>query len=689
MTAPGTIESLSGVGPRKAEALRLLGIGTISDLLRFYPRRYEDRRRLVRIADLAEGEPAVVRAAVESVTAPPFAGRGGKKIPTRIRVNDGSGALTVIFFNLPWIRNTFGPGDVFWFFGAAHTSLAGPTMAHPAFERAEEGEDFQKIVPVYRVGAGISQKLMRSLTEQALRIGDFPEDPVPAGIAAEQRLAPSDFALRAIHYPEDDSSLRAARYRLVFEELFVLQAGLLWFRSRREAVENGIAFSGAPCPEDFYAILPFAPTGAQKRSVREIYADMEKPRPMHRMLQGDVGSGKTAVAMATCLKAAQNGCQAVVMAPTEILAAQHYKEFSKVYNGIFRVDFLASGLTAKEKTAVKERLAAGETQILIGTHAVIEPDVRFARLGLVVTDEQHRFGVEQRLRLREKGGAYAPDVLVMTATPIPRTLALILYGDLDISVLDELPPGRVPVETRFIGTEKRDDAYAFAEKQLRRGRQAYVVAPQIADGDDDEEGGEEGFGVRSAESLATELRARFPDFRVGLLHGALRPREKDAIMADFVAGETDLLVCTVVIEVGVHVPNATVMIVENAERFGLAQLHQLRGRVGRGDARSYCVLISDSRSEIARKRGEALASTGDGFRIAEMDLALRGPGDFFGVRQHGLPELEIADLAKHLSIVQTAGALARRLLEEDPFLEREENAALRRRLAQLQSRMES
>ncbi|MCL2493853.1 MAG: DEAD/DEAH box helicase, partial [Clostridiales bacterium] len=388
--AKKTLESLSGVGPRKAEALRLLGIETIADLLRYYPRRYEDRRRLVRIADLpgllrggrdrlepgregavGDGGPVVLRATVENVQAPPFAGRGGRKIPARIRVNDGSGSLSVVFFNLPWINRVFEPGQTYWFFGPVRFGFSGPVMTHPAFEREDEGETedggegrrsreagansrsaFLKIVPVYALATGISQKFLRSLTAQALRLAEFPEDPLPAGIVSEQRLAPADFALRAIHYPEDDAALRAARYRLIFEELFLLQAGLLWLRNRQDAQENGIAFSAASGSDEFYALLPFEPTEAQRRSVREIYADMESPRPMHRMLQGDVGSGKTAVAMGACLKAVRNGRQAVVMAPTEILAAQHYAEFSRLFAGTARVDFLASGLTAKGKAAV-------------------------------------------------------------------------------------------------------------------------------------------------------------------------------------------------------------------------------------------------------------------------------------------------------------------------------------------------
>ncbi|MDR1816414.1 MAG: ATP-dependent DNA helicase RecG [Clostridiales Family XIII bacterium] len=704
--AAAPLTAFSGVGPKKAEQLAALGITSVETLLRHYPRRYEDRRQVRRVGDvlaggLGEGEAVVLRVRVLSVSAPPFSRGGRSRIPLRVRAEDDTGALTLLFFGATWLRNAFSEGADYWVYGPVRRDLSGPVMVHPEFERAEEGKDYGGIVPVYGLTAGVTQKFLRGLVRQALDggIGRLAEEFLPPEIVTRHRLAPPDFALGNIHFPENDGALRSAQYRLVFEELFLLQTGLLWVR-RRERGEGGIAFGRAPSVSEFEDLLPFAMTGAQRRATEEVYADMERPAAMHRLLQGDVGSGKTAVAMAGCCKAARGGHQSVVMAPTEILAAQHFAEFSKTLGegAGLRTGFLASGLAAKEKADVKERLAAGEIDVLVGTHSVLEPDVVFARLGFVVTDEQHRFGVAQRLRLRDKGSGAVPDVLVMSATPIPRTLALILYGDLDVSVIDEMPPGRKPVETRFVDGTKRGAVYDFVEKQLRKGRQAYVVAPMIADADAEEDmpdsrdapendnpcGGEHR-SLPSAEGLFAELSERFRGFRVGLLHGGMKQREKEAAMLAFVSGETDLLCATVVIEVGVNVPNATVMVVEGAERFGLAQLHQLRGRVGRGAERSYCVLISDSRAELARRRGETLAETNDGFKIAEIDLELRGPGDLFGVRQHGIPELKIADLAKHLKVVQAVSEEAKALFAADPELTAREHAPLRKKLSQLEA----
>ncbi|MDR1797568.1 MAG: ATP-dependent DNA helicase RecG [Clostridiales Family XIII bacterium] len=699
MIEAGTkVASLPGVGPKKAAQLQALGITDVGTLLRHFPRRYEDRRKLFSVRELLDpafpdGAPAFLHVTVTGVTAPPFSRGGRSKIPLRVRAGDATGSLTVLFFGAAYLRNAFEAGASYWLYGPVRRDLAGPVMAHPEFGRLVEGgeESGGGIVPVYGLTAGISQKFLRGLVRHALD-GWQPDAPgfpeiLPPGLLSNNNLAPAGVALPAIHFPKDEHALKSAQYRFVFEELFLLQAGLLWIRGKQGEGAGGIRFPAEPALAAFEALLPFALTGAQRRAASEVYAGMEGPGAMHRLLQGDVGSGKTAVAMAGCFKAARSGYQSVLMAPTEILAAQHFAEFSRVLAGRARVDFLSSGLTAKEKAAVKERLLAGEVDILVGTHAVLEPDVAFRSLGFVVTDEQHRFGVAQRLRLREKGGAAAPDVLVMSATPIPRTLALILYGDLDVSVLDELPPGRKPVETRFVDSSKRDAAYDFCGKQLAKGRQAYVVAPMIAEGAEEEAllGGAPGEGIKTAEGLFAELSQRFCGYRVGLLHGDMKPREKDEVMRAFAAGEIQVLCATVVIEVGVNVPNATVMIVENAERFGLAQLHQLRGRVGRGAAKSYCVLLSDSRSELARKRGETLAATNDGFAIAEMDLELRGPGDFFGVRQHGLPELKIADLAKHLKVVQKVSAEAKALFAEDPGLAAPEHARLRAYLEGLEA----
>jgi ATP-dependent DNA helicase RecG len=733
------ITVLAGVGSKRAVCLKVLGVETVGDLLHHYPRRYEDRRNVRRIADLCPngGESILIRARIESVSIPSYSARKHPRAPMKVRAVDGNDAIQLIFFNFQYLKDAFEIGREYLFYGSVRCESGALTMVHPDFELADgknAGSGFG-IVPVYGLTAGIVQKYLRGLVRQALDlVGCLDADStgastidnieiLPDSVARRNRLAPAGYALAHIHFPANEQAFRSAQYRLIFEELFLLQAGLLRLRKRQLRDVDGIAFAEFSVDE-FSARLPFAMTDAQKRATGEIFGDMERPVAMHRLLQGDVGSGKTAVAMAACFKAAKSGYQSVLMAPTEILAAQHHVEFARILCRepaqtdcvCLHVGFLAAGLPPKEKASVKELLKTGKIDILIGTHAVIEQDVVFARLGLVVTDEQHRFGVNQRLRLQEKGAA--PDVLVMTATPIPRTLAMILYGDLDVSVLDEMPPGRKLVTTRFVGSEKRGQVYDFAERQMRKGRQIFVVASQIeedesgkSNNDDHSETEERGGAgrpktgmplaanesasragaspyvpetdLRSAEGLAAELRSRFPEFRVGMLHGAMKQAEKDRVMRDFVGKTIDMLICTVVIEVGINVPNATMMIVENAERFGLAQLHQLRGRVGRGADKSFCVLISDSRSELARKRGETLEATNDGFRIAEMDLELRGPGDLFGVRQHGLPELKIADLAKHLRVVRIVNREATALFQDDPLLEAPENARLRGALDRL------
>jgi ATP-dependent DNA helicase RecG len=466
----------------------------------------------------------------------------------------------------------------------------------------------------------------------------------------------------------------------VFEELFTLQAGLLRFKLGRESGQKGAAKTADVAVAEFESLLPFPLTNAQRRVCKEVFGDMSSDSPMNRLVQGDVGSGKTAVAAAAAYKAVKSGYQAVLMAPTEILASQHYDDLSALFGESLRVTLLTSGMAAAERRAAIEGISSGDVGLAVGTHALIRPDVEFRKLGLVITDEQHRFGVNQRIALARKGaegaeegeGKYSsPDVLVMTATPIPRSLSFVLYGDLDISVIDEMPPGRRKVVTRAVTSAKRDEVYGFAAKEMAKGGQIYVVAPLIEDNDDSEVTA----GLRSAESLYDELSERFPKRRVALLHGRMKQAEKDEVMSSFVSGDTDALVSTVVIEVGVNVPNATVMVIENAERFGLAQLHQLRGRVGRGGAQSYCVLVTDSASDDARARAETMTQTDDGFKIAEMDLAMRGPGEMFGVRQHGVPALRVADLSRHIRIAEKAKESVRRLLADDPMLVKPENRA--------------
>ncbi|GHU64265.1 ATP-dependent DNA helicase RecG [Clostridia bacterium] len=747
---------LPGVGAKRAQRLTSLKIESVGDLLRHYPVRYEDRRRIRKVTEVRDGETALISARVTRVSVPPFSARGGRGPgpPMRLWATDDSGVLTILFFSHRYLRNTFIEGGRYLFYGTVRASLNGASMAHPDFEKIDEPADGEAVkaagfVPVYALTAGVTQKILRNLIGHAIPAADAEGEMIPSRIVTARHLAPPSYALRNIHFPENEHALKSARYRLIYEELFLLQAGLFLLRnrgSRLGARDDGCvslrpptfallspplsafaSLSVFPLPtevggkkasrnpnidnvrEEFAGLLPYSLTGAQERAIAEIFADMQEARPMARLLQGDVGSGKTAVAMAAALLAGRRGTQTLYMAPTEILAVQQAAEFARVFaqTGL-KVACLTSGLTTAGKTAVKEALAAGEIDILVGTHALIEDDVLPSRLGLAVTDEQHRFGVAQRLRLQEKGhrrgdgSAGAVDVLVMTATPIPRTLAMLLYGDLDASALDEMPPGRKPIRTRLAGAEKRDAVYEFAEKVMAKGRQVYVVASMIDEretddglrvGDRNDMGcghndigggpGDDGSALKTVTGLAEELAARFPHRRIGVLHGRMKPAEKDVVMTRFVAGEIALLVCTTVVEVGVNVPNATLMIIENAERFGLSQLHQLRGRVGRGAAKSHCVLISDSNSELAVKRGKALEETNDGFKIAEMDLLLRGPGDLFGVRQHGLPELKIADPAKHIEVVQESGEDVKALFARDPLLKAPEHAALRIKLDEI------
>ena len=678
---------LSGIGEKKEKLLSQLGIYDINDLLLHYPRRYEDRRNIKKISTLALGETALIKATVDFVNIPQIQIQRNARIPMKLQVSDGSSKMSIVFFNYKYLKNIFRKGEEFYFYGTVTPDLSSKSMVHPDFEKADENvvDNVSGIVPIYPLTSGITQRYMRGLIKQAENaVGAIPES-LPKSLIEKRKLAPIDYAIRNIHFPEEMHALKAARYRLIFEEIFTLILKLSWLRKNNDEDHSGISFNNKSAQAQFLKLLPFSPTNAQSRVIDEIGKDMESTRPMHRLLQGDVGSGKTAVAMAASYNAVSCGYQVAVMVPTEILANQHFEEFKSVFakcNKEVNIGFLASGLAQKEKTAIKSQLKNGEIDILIGTHAIIESDVIFSKLGLVVTDEQHRFGVNQRLKLKEKGDK-SPDVLVMTATPIPRSLALVLYGDLDISIIDEMPPGRKQIDTRFIGGSKRNDAYNFAAKEIEKGRQVYVVAPAIEE-KDEEDMTSTLIDMKTAEGLYAELTKKYPKIKMKMIFGSMKTSEKDEIMRLFSLGEIDMLIATVVIEVGINIPNATVMIIENTERFGLAQLHQLRGRVGRGSEKSYCILISDSKSEIAVKRGEAIASTNDGFKIAEMDLELRGPGDMFGIKQHGLPELKIADLAKHVKIVSEASGDVKKLFNEDPTLKKKENAILKGKLTNVE-----
>lgn len=665
-----SVTSLKGVGPKKAEALKKLGISTMEDLVFFLPRSYEDRRNRVDISDAAEDQNSVVTGEVKLVVNDRY--RGGRKQMLRLLVEDGTGSMEVVFFNAKYLQHSFRTGRKYTFFGKVTRNFGKMQMIHPEFSDADGMED--GILPVYPLTKGISQREMRTWQKSLKRAYSMAEDILSSEAVERNRLCSLSYALENVHFPQEKQKLLEAKYRLIFDELLILQTGLFMARQNVTDGRNGIAFLPEADTGRYIESLPYPLTGAQQRCVEEIERDLESSTAMNRLVQGDVGCGKTAVAEIAMYKAVKSGYQAVLMAPTEILAAQHFDGISRAFeaHGI-RTAFLTGSLKAAQKREVLEQIATGEAQVIIGTHAVIQPDVEFSRLGLVITDEQHRFGVRQRVKLREKGEN--PNVLVMTATPIPRTLSVILYGDLDVSIIDELPPGRQQTVTRCLKSEKRGECYDFVEQQLKQGRQAYVVTPLIEES--------ETLDAKSAEQVAAELKKRFRGYSVELIHGAMSQDEKDRIMESFSRGETDVLVATVVIEVGINVPNATVIVIENSERFGLAQLHQLRGRVGRGSHRSYCFLILDGGSEIAEKRGQIMEASSDGFFIAEEDLKLRGPGEIFGTRQHGLPDLAITDLSKHMKILEQAKEEAKAMLADDPALDAHEHSALRRRITKL------
>ena len=665
------VTALRGVGAKKAAALGKLGIHTVSDFLTFFPRDYQDQRFICPISQLEEEQAALVRGTVELIVRDPY--RRGKKRILRILISDDSGKLEVVFFNASYLAHTFQPGKRYDFFGKPSVNLGKTQLVHPDFSTSEQGLP-QEILPIYPLTSGISQKEMRTWQRAALSAASHLQEYLPEDIILRHRLCSLDYAIRNVHFPMDKQPLLQGKYRLVFDELLALQTGLLAARRRATDGKDGPVFSKSAHVGQYIRSLSYQLTDAQKRVTAEILSDLESTNTMNRLVQGDVGSGKTVVAEIALYKAVKSGFQGVLMAPTELLAKQHFASLSSGFkpHGI-KVGLLTGSMTAKARRETLEQLAEGKIEILVGTHAIIQPDVKFQNLGLVITDEQHRFGVKQRTALSGKGKS--PHVLVMTATPIPRTLAVILYGDLDISVIDQLPPGRQTIVTRAIEQTQRESCYRFVEKELKKGRQAYVVAPLIDES--------EVLDATSAQELYRELKTRFKGFQTALLHGAMKQQEKDDIMTRFYENKLQVLVSTVVIEVGINVPNATVMVVENAERFGLAQLHQLRGRVGRGAHQSYCVLISRQASKVARERAKIMVESRDGFYIAEQDLKLRGPGELFGTRQHGVPDLNIADLARHIKILNDVKKEADKITQEDPFLASKKYAGLKNRIVKL------
>jgi len=653
------VRYIKGIGEQRAKALAKLNIRTLRDLIAYFPRKYDDRTQIKRVEELQPGETACVAAMVAAEPKVSHIRRGLDLV--KLRAVDETGALDVTFFNQPWMKNNLRVGATYVFYGKAEGNLLRRQMTNPVVEMEGRGETTGRIVPIYPLTAGVSQLVLSRCVRQGLdACADILPDVLPDGVRQRHQLCHIGYAYENIHFPADAQALDIARRRLAFEELFLFTLGLKRLRSRRETV------SVPPCAAvdmaPFYDSLPFTLTEAQRRCVEEALTDMRSGTPMNRLCQGDVGSGKTMVAAACVYFMVKNGRQAALMAPTEILAQQHYAGLAPLLEKLgVRCALLTGSTTAKTKRSICAQLSSGEIDFAIGTHALISQGVEYADLGLVVTDEQHRFGVQQRAALAAKG--HSPHTLVMSATPIPRTLALILYGDLDVSVIDQLPPGRRPVETYAVPGSYHERLYAFIRKLVGEGRQAYIVCPMVAEN-------EELPDERKAVTEYAEMLRSGPlsDLRIAAVHGKMKPREKDGVMTAFAKGEADVLVATTVIEVGVDVPNAAVMVIENAERFGLSQLHQLRGRVGRGGHQSYCVLVSDNQNEETRQRLKVMTKTTDGFRIAEEDLRLRGPGDFFGQRQHGLPGLKVADLGCDTRLLQEAQEAAEALLERDPEL---------------------
>ena len=669
------VTDLRGVGPARAAALQRLGIFTLYDLLAYFPRDYEDRTNPVEIAQLQPGVPACFEALV--VSQPVLRRIGKGRDVTNLTVADETGKLTLHYFNQPYIKTQLHYGQSYYFYGTLLEH--GMQMANPAFEESgRPGTVTNRLLPVYPLTAGLSNRTLCACIRQAFSAAGALPELLPETVREQYGLCGVTEAYPAVHAPESWEALQSARKRLVFEEFFIFSAGLAVLRASRTELHT-IPYDTA-CMDAFFRALPFRLTGAQSGAIDQILRDLSSGHVMNRLVQGDVGSGKTMVAAAACFCAVKNGKQAAFMAPTEILAEQHEKTLSALLGPLgVHVLLLTGAKTPAQKRAAREKIASGESQLIVGTHALISTGVEFHALGLVVADEQHRFGVAQRTRLTEKGDA--PHLLVMSATPIPRTLALIAYGDLDVSVIAELPPGRRPVETFLVSEALRERLNGFIRKQCAGGHQVYVVCPAVEDGEENT--------MKSAEGWAQTLRDEtFPELRVGLVHGRMKSAEKDAALSAFRAGDYDILVATTVVEVGVDVPNATLMVIENAERFGLSQLHQLRGRVGRGSAQSYCVLVSGTKNEETKKRLQALCKTTDGFKIAEQDLALRGPGDFFGSRQHGLPLLKVASLQMDLETLRDAQQAAAAVIQTADSLTAPELAPLKARVEALFTRQE-
>ena len=661
------VKYVKTVGPNRVQLLNKLNIYTLKDLIEYYPRDYEDRSKPKNLYECTDGEEVLIEAMA--------AGRitemhKGRMTISRLIVKDQTGTCYITWFNQGYLRDKFQPGRMYRFFGKISNKNGRLEMNSPVYDEIDQSKNTGKIIPIYPLTYELKQNTLRKIIENGLaEVKSKLTETLPEYILKENNLWDINNTIERIHFPIEFSDFNKARERLVFEELLTTQLALLKLKNNYEHETDGIQFSKDVYMSDVINILPFKLTKAQLRVLEEIDRDMESNKPMNRLLQGDVGSGKTVVAMIAAYKAVKSGYQATIMAPTAILASQHLESFQGILEELgIKTELLISSVTKKKKSEILEKLQSGEIDILIGTHAILEENVVFKNLGLVVTDEQHRFGVKQRGTIASKG--QNPDVIAMSATPIPRTLALILYGDLDISIIDELPPNRKKIETYAVRKNMEERVNNFIRKQITEGRQAYIVCPLVEENEDME-------GLQSVIELAERYQKEtFSEYKVAYLHGKMKPKEKDEIMERFKNGEIQILIATTVIEVGVNVPNSSIMVVENAERFGLAQLHQLRGRVGRGEYQSYCILKYEGNSETIKQRMKVMCDTNDGFIISEKDLELRGSGDFFGTEQHGLPEFKIANLFEDIAVLKKVQRLALKIMEDDPLLEKEKNAKL-------------
>lgn len=669
MKLEDNVQFVKGVGEARAKLLNRLGIFNLKDLITYYPRNHEDRSISKKICEVTDGEEVLIEAMPVTRVAE-IRIRKGMTI-LKMNVRDDTGVCQITWFNQSYLKSLFKPGEYYKFYGKVSVKNGKVEMSSPVYDKLENSKNTGRIIPIYPTTLKMSQATLRKIIENGLQAAESEVyETLPEYIKKDYKLCDLKSAISQIHFPDSLDSFQVARRRLVFEELITMQLALLALKNQYTRDVRGITFDKDAKMSDVINMLPFPLTKAQARVLEEIDKDMESDKPMNRLLQGDVGSGKTVLAIISAYKCVKSGYQAAIMVPTGILAEQHLESFNEILTSFgIRSELLVSGIPKKKKDDILTRLREGEIDVVIGTHALLQENVVFKNLGLVVTDEQHRFGVRQRSTMAEKGNN--PDVLVMTATPIPRTLALILYGDLDISIIDELPPNRKPIDTFAVKKNMEDRVNLFIKQNIDEGRQVYIVCPLVEENEE--------INAKSVLEIAEKYKNEvFKEYSVEYLHGKMKPKEKDAIMERFKDGEIDILISTTVIEVGVNVPNSSVMVIENAERFGLAQLHQLRGRVGRGGYKSYCILKYNGNSDLIVQRMKVMVSTNDGFVISEKDLELRGTGEFFGTKQHGLPEFKIVNLFEDLPELKNAQAVAMKIIEQDPKLEKKENVLFRK-----------